>query len=206
MVTRTADEDLGFPRMVDILPEGRIGSAEITHFEIDQQGADFTNLRASMKPYYRYNMVKPGRYARLNAHGFIMMTDMHGERWSNLEALNRAQGRVLIAGLGLGMLALAMAQKPEVEEIQVVENNADVIGLVHQHLHAPKISIYHDDIFDFRPKRGERYDVIWFDIWNSVCADNLDQMRRLHRRFGRGLNRSNPNAWMASWRRSELQR
>jgi hypothetical protein len=58
----------------------------------------------------------------------------------------------------------------------------------------------------WRPPRGSRYDVIWFDIWPDIAPTRLPEMARLHRRFVPYLNRGNPRRWMDSWHRRETRR
>lgn len=117
-----------------------------------------------------------------------------------------AHGRVLIAGLGLGMIVHGAMKKPEVKHVTVIEKSADVIGLVSPSLppRPRKMAIIEADIFDWRPARGSLFDVIYFDIWPDRNGDNLTEIAKLHRSFARFLNRDNPNAWMNSWYRDQL--
>jgi len=62
------------------------------------------------------------------------------------------------------------------------------------------------DIFAWKPPRGSRYDVIWFDIWPDIAPARLPEMARLHRRFAPYLNRGNSRRWMDSWHRRETRR
>ncbi len=39
----------------------------------------------------------------------------------------------------------------------------------------------------------------WFDIWDDLCTDNLEQMKILHRKFARKA------AWKGSWGKEFLQ-
>ena len=48
--------------------------------------------------------------------------------------------------------------------------------------------------------RDTRYDVVWHDIWDNICADNLPEMHRLHRRYGRRCD------WQGSWARWHCER
>lgn len=60
----------------------------------------------------------------------------------------RSKGKVLVAGLGLGLVIHALVKNPQVTEIVVVERELDVIRLVGPHL--PKderIKVLHDDFY-----------------------------------------------------------
>lgn len=80
-----------------------------------------------------------------------------------------AHGRVLITGLGLGMIAAWVAAKPVVHSVTVIEKNADVIALVAPHFPpaiAAKIRILQADAYEWI-QDGD-YDAIWHDCWYIV--------------------------------------
>lgn len=181
-----------FPRMAEIVPEGSLGLAEITHFGVSEDESAFTAMRAAHKGAQEY--VAPGRYARLRVNRELMMTDTNMERATNREVVRRARGRVLIAGLGLGMIVHPIAAKPGVS-VTVIEKYRDVIDLVSPTLPSG-VTVIEGDILTWRPERGTKYDTIYFDIWANVCSDNLDDIRVLKRAF-RG--RMTPGAWMGAW-------
>lgn len=187
-----------FPQMADRIPEGRCGKAEVTHFDVTEMESRLTAIRREYVPV--------GRYASLRVNGRLMMTDTPMERQTNWHFATHANGRVLIAGLGLGMILDPVIEKETVASVEVIEKSADVIALVGPHFVHPKLTTIHDDIFEWKPPRGQMWDTIYFDIWPDLCADNLDEMATLHRRFARRLDRTNSRAWMGSWGRETLQR
>jgi predicted membrane-bound spermidine synthase len=101
-----------------------------------------------------------------------------------------------------------MLASPRVEHVTVVEREPDVIALVGPvfatQLASGRLEIVEADIFSWRPPRGVRYDTIYFDIWPDIAVGNLPAIARLHRRFGRRVNRANPDAWMGSWQHARL--
>jgi predicted membrane-bound spermidine synthase len=129
------------------------------------------------------------------------------EHRTNFNFVYEAEGDVLVAGLGIGYVLLPVLRAREVESVTVVELHQDVIDLVEPHLRvavgaaASKLTVVQADIFDFEPAKGQKWDVIYFDIWPDRCTDNLEQMAKLHRRFARRKRR-----WMNSWCRDELKR
>lgn len=149
-----------------------------------------------------------GQYVRLVVGGHTVMSDTRMERMTNSDFVRDANGDVLVAGLGIGMILDEIesraAKRPRpIKSLTVVEKNPDVIRLV-----APKfpgVAVIEADIFTWRPARGQKFDTIYFDIWTGICVDNLDEMAKLHRSFARFLNRDNPDAWMGSWMRDYLR-
>ncbi len=182
-----------FASIPDILPEGVKGSAKIEHFTVKK---DFWAMREG---------VTPGKYARLYVDGQLLMSDTDNERSTNWRVAYKSNGRVLIAGLGIGMILTAILDKPEVESVIVIEKYQDVIDLVAPHYRHPKLTVICGDIFEWKPAKGEKFDTIYFDIWGDISTDVLGEMATLHRRFGRYLNRENPEAWMDSWQKGFLK-
>ena len=196
-----------FPRMAVILPEAERGLAKVQHLALEGEAARRANYVAG-----EYIPTPPGAYALLfikseSGSSTCMMSDLSYERSTCLEAVERAHGDVLIAGLGLGMILHPILEKPEVERVTVVEKFPDVIALVSPTLPTTsKLTIVAGDIFEWTPPPGARYDVIWFDIWPDIALIRLAEMAELHRRFAPYLKAENPACWMESWHRQESER
>lgn len=190
-----------FPCVADIVPAGVSGNVEVRHIEVDARQAEFTMIRAAIHPD-RDEYVAPGKYAQLFINGSIMMSDTGMERHSNMGVVRKARGRVLIGGLGLGMIIHPIAAKSEVESITIIEKSPDVIKLVAQTL-PKKATVIEADIFEWKPPKEVKYDCLYFDIWYGISTSNLKEMTRLNRRFARAKA---PGAWVDSWQRSKLLR
>ena len=191
-----------FPSIPTRIPEGEQGSVKIEHFEIGKPTA-----RMMIRPD---EYISPGRYARLLVNNNIMMSDTPMERQTNNTFLRCAHGDILIAGLGLGMILFPLLEDPEktkeVKSIVVIEKNPDVFDLVLPHLpDDTRLAVFQDDIFTWKPKPGWKFNTIYFDIWKDITTDNLPGMAKLHRRFARSLDRSDPRAFMDSWCRDSLR-
>jgi len=142
----------------------------------------------------------------LNESGEVMMADTEMERRTNRPFLRNANGDVLIAGLGLGMIIMAIQDNDNIDSITIIEIEQEIIDLVAVQLPLnDKVIIIRDDILTWKPQNGIKFDTIYFDIWNTVCGDNYEDMKLLNRRFGRRLNRDNSNCWMSSWRYDEVK-
>lgn len=89
-----------------------------------------------------------------------------------------ATGKVLVGGLGLGMLPLLIASKTEVTEVIVVEKDIDVIKCFqHQKFNQPKLKIINKDIFN---TDESSFDWVMLDHYNyPVTDDDLDAMVKI---------------------------
>jgi len=185
-----------------IVPEGKKGDWAIDKFTITKEQAEFANLRALINRRPQ-TMVDPGEYTRLTHQGGIVMTDTPMEMRMHQHFYHKAEGRVFISGLGLGVIASAVASKDEVEYVLVIEIQPEVIDLVMPHLtHLNKLHVICHDAYTFKPtlSDGRKFDWGWHDIWNEICGDNLDDMKRLHRHYARYITNQR------SWSRDDLER
>lgn len=181
------------------IPEGESGDWKVEHLTISEDEAKFNNLRAVIGST---RWIKAGEYTRLTYRGSVVMSDTPVEMRDHMEAVYRAKGHVLINGLGLGMVAVACLDKPEVEHVTVIEISQDVISLVAPTLkerYGERLEIICADALTWQPPKGLRYGAIWHDIWPDLCSGNLGDMKRLHRRYGRRCD------WQGSWGRSIVE-
>ena len=170
------------------IPEGKSGDWSVSKFSVSQKDAEFHNLRCAINPRSAGREIEVGEYTQLKRGGCLVMSDVPAEIRDHMSMYYRAKGNVLIAGLGLGWITLAVASKPEVKSITVVELSPDVISLVGPTIEKQikqDFKIVQADINEFKPARGSRFDAVWLDIWNDICSDNLKGMKQLKRRFKR---------------------
>lgn len=128
------------------------------------------------------------------------MSDTPQEMRDHYVAVVNARGSCLINGLGLGMVLKAVLKKPEVADVTVVEISSEVLEMVSPHYQDHRVTFVHASAFDYRPPKGKRYAMVWHDIWDFICADNIPEMQRLHRKYGRRAD------WQGSWARSQCER
>jgi predicted methyltransferase len=149
-----------------------------------------------------------GTYIGLRRNGAIVMSNAPDEIRDHCEPVWQARsrgGHVLINGLGLGWVAAEILSHENVERVTVVEIERDVISLVGPSLKkafGQRVEIVHDDALAY-PDRlvpGTRFSVVWHDIWPNICASNLPEMVKLHRRYGRRCD------WQGSWARHLCKR
>jgi len=110
----------------------------------------------------------------LKHHEEVVMSDTPAEISDHIDFINEASGDVLVTGLGIGMVASALAKKNNVRSITVIEASEDVINLVAPHLESEKITVIHADAFKYEPDK--HFDFAWHDIWTPICSDNIPEM------------------------------
>jgi hypothetical protein len=195
-----------FTPVVEIVPPGQQGVAKIDHFEISKRESEFTSMRAAFGRSSEF--VPEGKYVRLEVKGYgLMMTDTLMEQTTNRGVVLRAKGKVLIMGLGIGMVLIPILKNPAVTSVTVIEKYQDVVDLVVPALRASlpeasKLGVIVADALEWTPPKGVKYDTIYFDIWPNICVDNLKDITLLKRRFAR---RKNPGAWMGAWVEDKLR-
>jgi hypothetical protein len=199
----TSESIYGIKGVVPFFPKAeKQGVAQISHIEFDEQKDMMFNLRAVRDGGAMFQMYN-GKYVRLHINGELMMSDTGMERISNRDFMINAKGRVLIAGLGLGLIISNIIDKPEVTEVVVIEKYQDVIDLVLPKFTHPKLKVICADIDEWKPEKGEKFDTIYFDIWATISTDNLSHITKLHNRF-KGFKAK--DGWMDSWMKGFLQK
>lgn len=168
------------------------------YFPEHQEIGDFKIDKFIIKPddflaIIRYG-IKPGVYVRLmqKNHG-VIMSDTDMEKLTNADFVKRANGSVLIGGLGIGLIVLAIQEKNDVSHIDIIEKNKEVIDLVADKIPLnSKVNIIHDDVLTYIPKH--KYDTIYMDIWNYVNIDIYNkEMSPLMKKYRKYLVSKNEN-------------
>lgn len=179
------------------------GVASISTFQFDEEKNRLYNLRNRMQSNGLFH-IYTGEYVRLLVNGQVMMSDTPMERFTNKKFIDDAHGRVMIAGLGIGLITQAIQDKENVSEIIVVEKHKDVIDLVADKIMHAKIKILNADIFDNVFDKTEKFDTIYFDIWPTITTENLEEMAKLHRMYLK--NKRTKESYMDSWMREFLRK
>lgn len=176
------------------VPDGESGPWKISTFTLNETEARRFNLCNMRNPN---QWLDPGTYRRL-AHDRrgVVMSNTPMEVRTNCEPFYHATGRVLINGLGLGMLLEAILSKPVVTNVRVIELDEHVIKLVAPHFQKDKrVEIVQADALTYHPARGEKFDYVWHDIWDQISDRNLPEMAKLGRRYNRRV--ANQQGWWA---------
>jgi len=205
-VRRVAEqEEFKSPHLVSV-PLGQRGPWRIERLVIDQEAAWREQMRALLNPHRPDRAVQLGTYTALvhETRG-VVMSDTPAEIDDHRPVLVKLEDptvrRVLISGLGLGMVLQHALRQPHVEHVDVVEIDNDVrylVGLHYQEMrlqlpHRPGLVIHRGDALTYKVRHGARWDVAWHDIWDEISSDNLPEMARLKRRYASRVG------WQGCW-------
>lgn len=184
--------EMQFTSMNLIIPKGKSGDFSIKHYRVTKQDVKSARIRQ----IWQHDEILPkvGKVTILakktdsswKDHD-VVMSDSEFDKHANQEIVRIANGNVLIAGLGIGMIILPLLKNKYVKKITVIEREQDVINLVYKHIKkhdkSNKLEIIHDDILKVELPKEKKFDVIFFDIWNDVCGDNYQLMKELRKKF-----------------------
>lgn len=183
------------------MPNGESGDWKVFDYTVTEEQAKFENMRAAFSFSGRF--IKPGIYKVLKRNGTTIMSNTPAEIADHREFIWKASqgGHILINGLGLGVALSKILKSEKVLSVTVIEKSADVIALcADTYTSDPRVTIHHADAFTWKPPKNMRYSAVWHDIWDYICADNLTEMHKLHRRYGRKSD------WQGSWCRYQCER
>ena len=212
------------------IPEIESANYVITKFILNDKDARRFNLRALISFSGGGRTIKPGRYTCLKRKGshYPLMSDTPTEIGDHTDFITRAEGKILIVGLGLGFVLDACLYKtnrqplprhylsprdkknikrrkpiPTVDHAFVIEIEQEIIDLVAPYYlqkYPGRITIICADALEYKFPNGQHFNAVWHDIWPNVCVDNLPNMKKLHRKYGKRTE------WQGSWCRRECER
>ena len=126
------------------------------------------------------------------------------------DAINKARGKVVTFGLGLGYYAYMASEKAEVESVTVVELSDEVIDLFKKYIlpqfpNKDKIRIVKADAFKYAKQvmPSENFDVAFVDTWRDA-SDGAPMYKRM-----KALEDLSPGTeflyWVENFLRSKLR-
>lgn len=196
-----------------VMPEMEGDKFKINHFKVELSPLDIA--RASMRGNIgltREHMIDPLKtYTRLIEKGSgIWMSDTPMETETNKEFLRKANGDVLIFGLGIGLIIFPLLNDPNVTSITVVELEQELIDLtgsvIKKAKGGDKVTIIKGDAYAHGFPKAKKFDTIYFDIWQDISSDNYAESVTLHKRYRKNINYKNPDRYVDSWVRDECLR
>lgn len=178
------------------LPEGEAGALRLTHHTLQGETPVVGFRQAYCRGIRAVKGIlsKPRRIHELSEVGRgTWMTDLPEELFQIAEALTTVKpaGRVLVGGLGLGILAQALLRRSSVESVTVVELSADVITLCAR----PGYVVVQDDLLGFLTRSRRAFDCYLLDTWQATSEmtwwHHLVPLRRaIRHRWG-----AKPKVW-----------
>lgn len=186
------------------VPDGKNGNWSVETFIVSQKDADFYNMRAAFSFSGGGRYIKPGTYKKLKRSGQTIMSNTPSEISDHrifISMAKRDGGNILINGLGLGVCLKAILESDKIQSVTVVELSENVINLVGStYLADPRVQIFYANALEYKPPKRVWYSCVWHDIWDSICVDNLSEIHKLHRKYGKRCD------WQGSWCREECER
>ncbi|MFI1796616.1 hypothetical protein ACH427_04550 [Streptomyces sp. NPDC020379] len=182
-----------YDRMKVDIPVGEVRGMKITKFEVkdpddwtdaDERREDIISPLEYVRMLRDNRAPQPGWYTRLSEGDQVWMSDTTAERQDHAEPVmvigHTKAERVVINGLGIGMVLAAALSYDHVKHVDVVEADDRVIELLGPHYqNDPRVHIHHGDAVEQMRKwcSDARWDVGWTDIWPEITPVNLPQMK-----------------------------
>ena len=125
---------------------------------------------------------RPFSYSALFEGKNLWMSLNPNEINTMASSIERAKGRALVLGLGMGYITYMLSNKKNISSITVVERNKENIALFKKYLlplfsNKAKITIIEDDAINFA-KHYYKYDYIFADLWFDA-EDGLEYYLKL---------------------------
>lgn len=122
----------------------------------------------------------------------IVMEDSRHELRKHMPIFERASGRILVTGLGLGCVVRGLLASDPVTKIDVVEIDKDIIRIIGAEFRdCPRVTIHHGDALKI--KLPGRFDYGWHDLW----TDGDVHLQRLHSKLF--LKFARQCDWQGAW-------
>lgn len=154
----------GFTYDYEEMPAYELFNVSLVQRDPEMELNDSLVLRAFDKPY---------KAAILRQDGNFWMTDTPAEANTINPCAQKAHGKVLTFGLGIGYFVFMALLNPAVESVTIIEQSSEVINMFKKHLlpQFPRnncIEIIQGDAFDyFNQAYLDNYDYVFVDIWKS---------------------------------------
>lgn len=164
-------------------PEKQVGSARIKHGFYNY--GYFNNYGVRGYKYFEVTKQIPVMSLEIKDEKskiwWTWMVDDPPHFWSMQDyARNiKSAGKVLVAGLGLGLVVHELLDNSDVDSITVIERNKDVIDLISPLLPEAKdveFQIINKDFYDFIHESEEDFDRIIVDLWTS---GSIEETRKI---------------------------
>ena len=138
-----------------------------------------------------------GEYRLLVHDGEVWMSDVPSEIADHAEVLEQAArrgGRVLVHGLGLGLVINDLLTLDRVEHVDVVELEPEIIRLTGvQFAGLDRVSIRWGNALTFEWPDDAWWSVVWHDIWADTGTETWEEAFALTARFAGRCD------WQACW-------
>lgn len=176
--------------------EEKVGLGEIKRVTYNADGKFYR--MEGIRGYDYFLAAKPLKLTMLKIQdeGWMIDDPLHWYGMQDLASIS--SGRVLAAGLGLGLVAYAYEDQ-NIDSLDVVEINKDVVSIVSQYLSRTKANIICADFWEYLRSTNTVYDTVILDMWTygdpksqkNVFNDMLNAVTTAQSKF--------PNAKLYVW-------
>lgn len=169
-----------------IIKCGRRGDWSIEPFSVTAEEATQYKLNSKR----RDSKLVAGHYVRLIERGMVWMSNTPDEYEDHREFIRDARGRVLVVGLGMGLVIRELLDKKTVDCVTVVEKEFDVISMVAPALmkkYGARFNLVCCDLWSWwpAPHTYGRFDCAWIDVWPDYSVDMMSEFRRARNHIGK---------------------
>jgi len=158
-------------KLYEIAREGKFGNWELKKESFSKD--DILPLYNSKEGYiYTEKIVEDCYEVELADKLGAVMTDSEFEQDTYRLAVEKAHGRVLVCGLGLGLFNILVEAKIKsgvITQLDVVEEDPGLIDWVPGYLPMLNTDIIEDDAWEYLKTTSKKYDLIFIDIWSPVA-------------------------------------
>jgi hypothetical protein len=204
------------------IPEGRVGDFSVKHMHHDAGSLLQTvSTRTLMYGGHNGHTVSydhPTRWHELLEGKGRWTSDLPIEQFQQRASIVGFRGRVLVGGLGLGVVVRMLAANKNVSQIDVVEKSPEVIALVGDHVKQddPRIAIHEGALGQFlwdhgsgthwwARKGGPEWHYAFFDIWTNDNEHTFYSKVLPLRRMATPLVKYRITAWNEDIMRGQVQ-
>lgn len=165
----------GFEYATDTMPAYELFNVDLVQDDPERELNDSLVLRAFDKPYETVILRQNGEY---------WMTDTPAEANTINPCAEKAHGKVVTFGLGIGYFVYMALINPNVESVTIVEHSSSVISmfkkcLLPQFPSNKKIEIIEGDAFEyFNEEFLSQFDYAFVDIWKS-SDDGFEMIQKM---------------------------
>jgi hypothetical protein len=163
-----------------VYPDGMVGNARLKTIRYPR------GLYAcyGVKGFDQFQAARSLPIKSFQVGGKVCMVDDPPHWWAIEEHATFYHGHVVVAGLGLGLIVHALAARPDVERVTVVEVEPDVITLVQPHLPtSAKVEVVSGDFWDWEGQP----DGVFYDLFvgdgHALASEAVRTMIELRQRF-----------------------
>ena len=153
----------------------------IEEFSVTEADSFYFNQRCQAQNLSA-QCIRPGIYVHLldKQKDEVVMSNIPAEIYDHTEICQKSYGRVLICGLGLGMILHQLCRNDHISEVVVVEKESEIIDMIAPAFPEGKVTILQGDAFlpDECGITGQ-FDTMFFDIWNNITSQTYSEMQTL---------------------------